>query len=288
MRRASLRRAMLPLASLFLAACGLLIGIDTDLEVKPADGGGADAPDTSVAVKEASADATIDEAGTPLPRRPPEGTYVYEVSGTEALSGPFPTQSATYGPTTTVSIAYDDPGCFAMTFTLRANYVETSHFCIRGLEVVEDKGTRDQKFSIGSTSTTLTCMPGDVYFSTAPTPSLQTHDCQGKNTEDKSNSTSAFRTMGPYSYVSPDVTASVMGKDVLVRRFHDERLVTSPSNTQSGSNVADWTFSADDGTLLLFKRKIDVTYTNVIGTHYVENVNMTLKERPGPNDAGPD
>jgi hypothetical protein len=280
---------MLPLAGVFVSACGLLIGIDPDLDVRPADAG-TDAPDTAVVVVEAGKDTSIDvEAGPSPPRRPPEGTYVYEISGTEDLT----TQpQRVYGPTTSVTIAYDSDGgaeCYSMTFNLRTDYVETNHLCIRGLDVTMDRGTRDQTFPIGRTLTTLSCVPGDIYFSTVASPSVQTHKCDGDNDENNTNSKSKFRTMGPYSYVAPDVTAKVMGKDVVVRHFHDERLVTSLSNSQSGTNVAEWSFSAEDGTLQLFERRVDITYhVGPLNFRYVEKLNMSLSQLPGASDASTD
>lgn len=290
MRQRAIERVMVVLAGVFVSACGLLIGIDPDLDVRPVDSG-ADARDTAVITTiEAGKDTAVDvEAGPSPPRRPAEGTYVYEISGTEDLT----TQGQrVYGPTTEVTITYDSDGgaeCYTMEFNLRTGYTESNHLCVRGFDVVEDRGFRRQMFPIGLTTTTLTCVPGDLYFSTVASPSVQTHKCDGNNDETNTNSNSKFRTMGPYTYVGPDVTAKVMGQDILVRHFHDERLVTSASNSQSGSNVADWSFSADDGTLLLFKRNVDITYhVGPLNFRYVETLNMALSQRPGASDASTD
>jgi hypothetical protein len=291
MTRTLVRRAALIVLGLVASACAALVGIDPNLDVRAHDAG-TDAPDTATAAPtDAGIDAPIAVDGSiPPPVRPVEGTYLYEADGSDQIQGAFIYNPSPYGPTATVTIAYVGTDCFEQTFTLRADYTEMMRLCIKGLELVENgpppDETRYQKFAVGATaSTTETCTPGDVYFSTGAAPGQQwTHDCKGQNTDAKTGS-SQFRTVGPYVY-SGDQMMTVMGRSVLTKHFHDDRVV---NGSQSGTNVADWYFSAEDGTLAAFNRKIDIQYNSVVGQiHYLETVNMTLIARPEASDAGTD
>jgi hypothetical protein len=278
------RAAPIALSLLFASACSTLIGIDTNLGV---------VPDAAIAVPEAATTDTGIEAGedapsevdapTPPPVRPPEGTYVYSAQGGDTLSGAF-TVSTPYGPTATVTIAYDGPDCFKQTLQLRTDYTEMMHLCIHGLEIKEDMGTRSQKFKFGAAAqTTLTCTPGDVYFSTASKLGPWTHDCSGMNTDNQSGN-STFRTFGTYSYLT-DETFTVMGRDVLTKHFEDKRAV---SGSQTGSNTEEWYFS-EDGILQRFHRVVDVDYAwNIYTIHYHEIADLLLTGIQGPPDAGHD
>ncbi len=258
-------------------ACGTLEGVGSG-------GGSTDGPETGTGATDASSDPDVDvdaDASVAPPRRPPEGTYVYQATGSDQIQGTFQFAPASYGPTATITIAHDGADCFAMTFQLRTDYTETMHFCVRGLEFVEDTETRFQKFALGSTAqTNEKCVPGDVYFSTARTLGTWPHDCTGQNTDDKTDA-SSFRTAGTYVYLE-NANLAVMGHAVLTRHFNDTRQVTG---AQTGSNTSDWWFSAEDGTLARFTRKIDVDYASGFGkVTYVESVDMTLSS----TDAGAD
>jgi hypothetical protein len=276
--RATSLAASLALSGVVAAACGTLEAT----EVPIADAGPPD-PGTDAA---GSADGADDAAGAiPPPRRPPEGDYVYAASGSDQIKGFISFPAAPYGPTVTVTVAYVGTDCFEQTFTLRSGYSELMRFCIRGLELVEDSEHRYQSFAVGSTArTSETCVPGDVYFSTAPTLGPWAHDCSGNNTDSQS-SASAFKTAGSYIYVG-DETLTVMGQPVVTKHFYDARTVTG---SQTGSNTSDWYFSAADGVLQRFSRNITIDYPSNVGpVKYVESVEMTLASTPGASDAGTD
>ena len=269
-------------ASALLSACALLAGIDTDLDVRPAGDDAADATFDRVAPPaDAAEDRGTDADAAVLrpPRLPAPGKYVYTVSGSDKLNGPFPSPQTKYGPTASVTVAHVSADCFDMTFTFRTDYEETMRMCVVGLDLVQDRGARKQKFSVGSASTTLTCKaPGDVYFTTAPNPPQKTHDCTGENADDQSGG-SAFRTVGPYTFVG-DETLPIMGKPTTTRRFHDDRVV---SGKQDGTNVAEWYFTTEDNMVARLERAVVIDYPTGFGkVTYVENVSMTLSERPPP------
>lgn len=278
----SARTLALVLTSALLSACALLAGIDTDLDVKPVADDASDSTFDRVAPpSDAGDDRTMDADAAVLrpPRLPAAGSYVYTVSGSDKLNGPFPSPQAKYGPTATVTIAHVSADCYDMTFTFRTDYEETMRMCVVGLELVQDRGVRKQKFNVGAASTTTTCKaPGDVYFTTAPTPPPKTHDCSGENTDDQSGA-SAFRTLGPYTFVG-DETIPIMGKPTATRRFHDDRVV---SGKQDGTNVGEWYFTVEDNVVARLERAVVIDYPTAFGkVTYVENVSMTLSERPPP------
>lgn len=278
----SARTVALLLASALLSACALLVGIDTELDVKAAGDEGADATFDRVAPPADAGDDRafdVDAALLRPPRLPAQGTYVYTVSGSDKLNGPFPSPQTKYGPTATVTVAHVSADCFDMTFTFRTDYEETMRMCVVGLDLVQDRGARKQKFSVGSASRTLSCKaPGDVYFTTAPNPPQKTHDCTGENADDQSGG-SAFRTVGPYTFVG-DETIPIMGKPTATRRFHDDRVV---SGKQDGTNVAEWYFALEDNMVARLERAVVIDYPTTFGkVTYVENVSMTLSERPPP------
>jgi hypothetical protein len=283
-----MRRIAFLAASLLVSACGLLVGIDQDLTVKSHDGG-TDAKEIGDAVDASdddAFDATIDydAAAYPKPRRPPEGTYTYDVSGSDKIQGAFVYNPASYGPTATVTIKYVGSDCYEQKMTLRQDYDETMRFCIKGLDLVMDLGTRYQKFAIGATAqTTETC--NDIYFSTAPTLGPWKHECKGQNTDDKTGN-SAFTVSGIYTFVG-DEMISVFGTSVDAHHFHDPRDV---AGSQKGTNVSDWWLAVDDASIVRFKRDIDVTYDSPVGKiTYTERVtNMLVTSKPLPSDAGAD
>ena len=168
-----------------------------------------------------------------------------------------------------------------MTISLRRDYDETMHVCVVGLELVEDGGTRAQKFAVGSASTTVTCKPGDTYYSASTTPGLWMHDCLGQNTDTKTNP-SLFEAHGDYVYRGDEVAP---GTTVLSRHYHDLRPV---NGAQNGKNEADWYFSVADGMLEHLTRAVDVQYAvPPLGTvRYPEMTTLTLT--PPAADAGGD
>ncbi len=284
------RRSATALASLLLPACGVLIGI-APLEVS--DDGGVDGGVDVVVppVAEASVpfvDASSDDGATAIapPRRPPEGTYVYSVTGNDRISGVL-TFAATYGPTASATVTHVGADCFTLKITLRPNYDETMNLCVKGLDVVGDSGTRSQQFALNiGARTTTDCKPGDTYFTSAPSPNqMWTHACSGKNTDDRSGS-STFVTGGTYRYVGQEAIG-IAGVDVPVMHFHQDRTV---SGAQAGTTVADWYFGVGDGVLVRLSRNINLDYPSGLGNiNYRETALMTLTKRPGlPGDAAAD
>lgn len=281
------RRSAPVVASLLVSACGLIVGIKP-LEVVTDDDAGVvssrDA-DTSADADGPSLDAPT-EVGAEPARRPPAGTYAYSVVGSDKISGAF-TFVAPYGPTATVTVEHLEAGCFKQTVALRDNYQDSMHFCIKGVDSVQDTGSRSQQFALNiGAQTTTTCMPGDVYFSSAPSPGQSwNHDCTGQNKDDKSGG-STFSTIGSYRFVGNELR-SVAGVDVPVMHFHDERNV---AGAQTGTNIADWYLAVEDGILVRLSRTIELDYNSVIGNiHYHESALLTLTTPPSVlRDGGTD
>ncbi|MBS2020165.1 MAG: hypothetical protein JST00_45315 [Deltaproteobacteria bacterium] len=279
------RRVAFVVTAALLTACGAILGIDTDLDVKASDAGAAEAEvEAARPVDTGTDDSTAVDTGVPPPRRPPEGTYVYEVTGSDRVNTPFGSPQQTYGPTATLDISYVGADCFEMLFSFRNEYTEMMRMCVVGLDYVQDLGTRSQRFAVGSAATTVKCTPGDAYFTTAPSPALRVHDCAGDNTDSRSGG-SKFRVAGPYRFIG-DENVDVKGVTVPTRHFKGDKGV---SGAQNGSNVADWYFGAADGVLVRFVRKVDINFNSPIGqVKYLEDVTMVLAKRPGADDAGTD
>jgi hypothetical protein len=278
-------------AGLLVSACGLIVGI------QPLD---VDDTDAGVVRQDAEASTPLDaarvdvaaeaEAGPAPPPRPPERTYVYAVSGRDSLTGPpIVNFNANYGPTATVTVGYVGASCFKQTFVVRNNYEETVASCIKGVDSVAQSASRRQVFAFGYTATTTsTCTPGDVYFTSAPSPGeIWDHNCTGQNSADEAGS-SAFSVIGKYRYVGNQVIP-IAGSDVPVMHFEDRRTVTG---SQGGKNEAEWFFAVEDGILVRLSRTIDIDYNvgGLIGiVHYHESLLMTLTTPPSVlRDAGAD
>jgi hypothetical protein len=270
-------------ASLLASACGLLVGIEP-LEVVARDDAAVvsvrDAATGADAADAASVDAPA-EVGPRPPPRPPAGTYAYTVVGGDTISGLFAIP-APYGPTATVTVEHLEAGCFAQTIALRSNYKDTMHFCIKGVEFVEDTSSRSQQFALHLAETTTTCVPGDVYFTSAPSPGKTwNHDCTGQSKDDTTGK-STFSAIGFYRFVGNEVRP-IAGTDVPVLHFRDERNVTG---AQTGTNIADWYLAVEDGMLVRLSRTVDLDYNNI---HYHESALLTLTTPPSVlRDAGTD
>jgi hypothetical protein len=281
-------------ASLAVSACGALVGIDTDLGVKPDTSGSTD-PTTDKTTDTGKAPVPVDggkvirqdassshlDSSIPFASRPPEGTYTYEAAPN---SGDYVTALVPLAPYTSVTaaIAYDGPDCFNQTFTFRTNYTEVMRFCVKGYELAEVSETRDialgslvivhtDETSFGGDGGT----PGDVYFSTVAKPGTSwSHYLTGKN-RDSAGGTSSFTASGTYGYIGDENDKS--------KHFHDSRAV---DGGERGQDTVDWYFSPVDGTLVRFTRTLDIDYPFGTGVHYHEWVDMTLAARPGATDAG--
>jgi hypothetical protein len=226
----------------------------------------------------------LDSSAAPSAARPPEGTYTYlAASG----SGDYVT-GVVVAPYTiiTVIIAYVGPDCFDQTFTFRTFYTETMHFCIKGQDLAEESEHRDIELGdLVEVKTGETCFgedggaPGDVYFSTVAKPPYSwSHHLTG-TTNDSAGGTSSFEADGVYTYLEDK---TVPGLGAVAKHFYDSRTVTG---VEHGEDTVDWFFSPVDGTLLRFKRTLDIDYPFLGGVHYHETLDMTLTARPG-GDAG--
>jgi hypothetical protein len=285
------KRAALLIAGLFASACGLLVGVDSNLGLFPADDGGG-APDTTGPTDAADAsipdDAPIPlDGSTALAHRPPEGWYWYDIDGSSNATGVFGYASA-YGPDATVEIAYV-PGtaCFDQIFRLRANDTETMRFCVSDRQLLGEAGSWVQVFNTAvpvSATTTETCTPGDIYLSTTAQPGDQwEHQCAGQTSNTFTNLSSSFTLAGTYTYVA-DETFPVMGNQTATKHFRDDR---DASGQVSGTDNADWYFSRDDWSLQRFRRAMNiVTYPGPV--KYQESFDMTLSKRSSSLDAGSD
>jgi hypothetical protein len=157
--------------------------------------------------------------------------------------------------------------------------------CLADYDVAQTKGSRTQSFNVANAATTITCAPGDVYYTPEPERlplPLWPHVCTGKNTDDQSGG-SEFTTKGTYAFTRRELR-QIAGRQVEVLHFHDERAVTG---AQTGTNVADWYFNPASGVLLGLVRKISIKYpAPIVGqVTYTEDLTMTLSEIP---DAGAD
>jgi hypothetical protein len=288
------KRAALVIAGLFASACGLLVGIDSNLGTIAADDGGG-VPDTTGPTDAADAsileDAPIPGDGSiPLARRPPEGWYWYDIDGGNNVTGVFASASP-YGPDATVEIAYV-PGtdCFDQIFHFSANDTETMRFCVSGPQLLGEGGSRDQVFPTAvpvSLTTTETCTPGDIYLSTTAQPGDQwEHQCAGQTSNTFTSPTSlssSFTLAGTYTYVA-DETFPVMGNQTATKHFHDDR---DASGLVRGTDNADWYFSRDDWSLQRFRRAMNIVILPG-PVNYQESFDMTLSKRSSSLDAASD
>jgi len=283
-------RRLLPIAaSLLLTACGLLIGIDPELGVKPSeDDSGTSAPDTSVDV--APEAAPPDVAPPPALRWPAEGDYLFQQdptkAGYDAINGPFISQRADYT-TATVSVRWLPGGsCFVMTLGVRPGYKDIMSLCVVDGALVQYTGSREQTFNLpnGNVKTDTKCLPGDFFHALALPPVAErkwVHQCFGNNADGKTGG-SGFDAKGDYVWVADEIVP-VNGRDVPSRHYRESRTVTG---SQTGSNTADWYFSLEDAMLVRWSRDIAVEYPSQIGAiDYTEHEYMTLV---APPDAGAD
>lgn len=269
-----------------LTGCGALVGVQ-DLEVvgEPT----TTAPDSSAPVPDGGqppADTGAPEDGAPpppTPRRPPTGSYVYTITGSDELKGGFSSKRSYDGKKATLTIANDpdDERCFTQTFHYRDGYDETMHLCLVGDDYVQDKGTRDQRFDFGAgAATQQECKPGDTYYPAALTIGQSwPHSCTGGNQAETNaqSGDSAFTTAGTYTYAGQE-QRTVATTNVEVLRFDDKREVTG---AQTGRNDAVWYLAVKNGLLVRLTRDIQLTYPSFIGTiTYIEKLDMTLDAPP--------
>jgi hypothetical protein len=299
--------SVLMVMSLSAAACGALVGIDSDLRVKPSPGdpvepttdpgSGDDRQDAGVAIPVDAAHPNHGYGGdssTPAPQapqasRPPEGTYTYQAtSGDNDTASGWLIAYSPYG-TVTVTVTYDGPNCFNQVATYRTAYTEQMHFCVRGPELVEDSETRHEVFFAliaVEAWTAETCSgedggtPGDVYFSMVakPVASSWMHHLTG-SVKDSTFGAYAFKADGTYTYQG-DETLGALGNS---KHYYDSRIISGAQ--VNGSDIVDWYFSPVDGTLLRFTRTLELQYPWGTGVNYHEHVDMTLIARPD-GDAG--
>jgi hypothetical protein len=272
-------------------ACALLVGIDENLGVKPRGADSAATPDAEEAGGGGGIDAANlpppgTEGGPPLAPRPPEGTYTYDASGNEALVATgFTFDPTSYGPTATVVVLWKaDASCFSMTIEPRANYTEEMDLCVQGTDIVQSTGTRHQSFSgsIAATSTTtLDCKPGDLWFSTIAQPAQWwNHSCNGTNT-DSQTGTSTFLQTGRYTFL--ELTGGAMKYDA------ELQVMANGAKGQNGTNSGDWYFDAVDASLTQLHRHVHITYSTNFGpVTYDEQLDLTLRAKPPSKDAGGD
>jgi hypothetical protein len=268
-------------AGIALVGCGALVGVQ-DLELvneknptkpdarMPAEAG-------AVIIVDAGGGESDGDVPLPPPQRPQPGKYTYDITGHDGLVGSFQNTN-NYKDPATIELVYDGDDCFTETFTIRPGYVETFHICRQAAAFAMDKGTRTQTLYGVTVTTSQTCSPGDVYIPQVPSPAPYKHSCTGHNDEQQSgDKNSNFTTAGDYSFVGVEQIA-ISGSNVDVVHFHDAREVTG---SQTGTNIADWYFSAKSGVVVRLKRNIDVHYKfGVFDTNYVEALDMTLAAPP--------
>lgn len=282
-------RLLLPLTTILVSACGLLVGIDPDLSVAPTDVPPDAAEAGNADAMEASIDSAADVEAGPLARRPPEGVYEFDVSGSNKLEHPPITpEDHPYGPAT-VTITHD-ASCFYLQIELRQGHEELHHFCLRGPDIVEDKGSRNPSFS--GFATAYTCSPGDVYFTTSVDPSLEQHDCMGNDDTANPNPANAFRITSTYTYIAQPSTKVIDGKNVPIRIFEENPIVvTSATDHVHGGGSAHWVFATETGMLVHLDRDATLVYPApfpVPTTSFHEVFSMDLVRGPDAMDGGAD
>lgn len=262
-----------------MSACGLIAGIGS---VGVADGGADVTPEAAPPSGDVNVpDVVSEEAATAYPRMPAGGLYSYAISGNDHLQGGVINSSNTYGPFATISIEPGDGGCYAQTIRFRDRYDERMDMCIQGFDVDQLTGRRTQSFPlVGSVTTVQRCSPGDLYFTTrADLDASWPHDCRGDNEVD--SGASAYESRGTYYFLGEE-TIAVMGRQIRVLHFRDERVV---SDKQNGTHFADWYLESDTGLVVRMKRTIDVNFPSFNNINYKESLDMKLLELE-PRDSG--
>jgi hypothetical protein len=208
---------------------------------------------------------------------------------------------STFESTVTVTIAHVEPDCFDQTFQFKPQYTEQMRFCVKGVELAEDGGSRSQDFIDLATDitaiTTTACSgedggaPGDVYFSTvAERDHAWQHSCTGQTNAGRWGS-SSFKLEGTYTFMG-DEPPMVTGFPTVAKHYRDVSIIISTepnaplSRQQWGSHSADLWFSPNDGSLLRLRRWIEIDYPWGNGVHYHEALDMTLATPPSAADAG--
>jgi hypothetical protein len=274
------RRIVFGIIAVALAACAQVVGVkdlqapdDSEDDAGQRDSGGV--TDSGPVYFDAGAgqDAIV---VYPPPLPTDDASVEYWIDGGDQVRSAFFNNDAKYGPTTTVH--YGDtniPNCYDETFHYRTGYDETMRNCIDGLHVEQTSGSRSQTFLGFNATTTLTCQK-DVYFTTEPAPTTFVHSCTGSSADNKTQN-SSFTTAGTYAF-KEDLMMSVGGTDMLVRHFIDPREI---SGSQTGSNNAEWWFTAQGGLLVKFTRDIQLKYPTGFGeVTYTESLEMNLKQLP--------
>ena len=274
-------RVMLPVTTLCISACGVLLGIDTDLSA-PADDAGIDVIEASTVPIEASTDSAVDvDAGSFTAHRPAEGVYLYTViQGHESLDDHVPfNDNADYTTPVTATVVHEagSDTCFTMTIELRKSYDETIHLCVSGPYVVADTIFRLQSFPPGPRSMSITCAP-PVVFDDTTTTSTQGQSCAGTNKD----GADPFVTKRTLDYDGTLVTTKLeSGAVVNVRTFTETTTFSkvAGSNAATGTITNHWSFSKADGTLVILSRHAELHFVGGLGSEYTEDTNIFLKGR---------
>lgn len=192
--------------------------------------------------------------------RPPEGVYVMEGEGGEAIS--FPPVSQDDGETMPATITHDPDGCWTFTLFYNEAHWQDWQLCPDGDDLVEMGGHTFQRWDFGVTTvenlSTFVCDPPALFLvRDADEGSTRSRSCDGTN--DRVDGTT--RSAGTLTFVG--VEALLIGEESLdalhVRR--DNVL----SGAQTGGDVSDLWFSAIDGLPLRGEREAVVESDSPIG-----------------------
>jgi hypothetical protein len=217
-------------------------------------------PDTATTTTDPGVGTTSAPGERLAPARPPEGVYVMEGEGREAIS--FPPVSQDDGATIPATITHRPGGCWTFMLFYNEAHWQDWELCPDGDDLVETQGHTFQRWDFGLTTvenrSTFVCVP--------PTPFLVRHaeggsawdrSCDGTNDTVEGTTTSA----GTLTYVGVE-SLSISGESLEALHFNRHNTL---SGAQTGEDDTDLWFSMIDGMPLRGERDVLVESDSPVG-----------------------
>lgn len=215
---------------------------------------------TTITRSSATASTTSSPGERRAPLRPPEGVYVMEGEGSEAIS--FPPVSQDDGETMPATVGHDPDGCWTFTLFYNEAHWQDWELCARGDDLVETGGHTFQRWDFGvvtveNVSTFVCDPPARLIPRDADARSTRGRSCVGTNDQVSGTTTST----GTLTFVGIE-PLSIGGEVLDALHVRSDNIL---SGAQTGEDVSDLWFSVIDGLPLRGERDAVVESDSPVG-----------------------